>query len=198
MVNLIEEFEESRAILKGHFVLSSGLHSDTYLQCARALMDGKRAERLCSALAEKVKNVIDINEIDVVVSPAMGGVIVGFETAKHLEKPSIFCERVNGKFELRRGFELEQGQKVLVIEDVVTTGKSSLETFELIRLLGGEIVAEAALINRSGVDTPIGEIPLITLEKLNIKTFEANNIPAELEGVEAVKPGSRWIGKKAG
>lgn len=197
MVNLIKEFEASGAILKGHFILSSGLHSDTYLQCARALMDGKRAERLCSALAEKVRETVDINEIDIVVSPAMGGVIVGFETAKHLEKTSIFCERVNGKFELRRGFELQKGQKVLVIEDVVTTGKSSLETFELINSLGAKVVAEAALINRSGKANPIGDIPLITLENLDIKTFEADNVPEELEGIEAVKPGSRWIAKKA-
>jgi orotate phosphoribosyltransferase len=136
MVNVIKEFEDAQAILKGHFILSSGLHSDTYMQCARALMDPSRAERLCRALAEKVKKTVDASKIDIVVSPAMGGVIVGFETAKHLGKPSIFCERVEGKFELRRGFELEKGQRVLVIEDVVTTGKSSKETFDLITSLG--------------------------------------------------------------
>lgn len=195
MINLIKEFEDAGAILKGHFILSSGLHSDTYLQCARALMDGERAGRLCSALAEKVKSQINIDEIDIVFAPAMGGVIVGFETAKHLGKPSIFCERVNGKFELRRGFTLDKGAKVLVIEDVVTTGKSSIETFDLIRELGGEVVAEAALINRSGEDNPVGDVPLITLEKLNIQTFEADKVPANLAGVEAIKPGSRFLGK---
>lgn len=195
MVDLIREFEDAEAILKGHFILSSGLHSDTYLQCARALMCGKRAERLCSALAKKVDDQIGSDNIDIVFSPAMGGVIVGFETAKHLSKESIFCERVNGQFELRRGFRLEQGARVLVIEDVVTTGKSSIETFDLIRELGGEVVAEAALINRSGEDNPVGDVPLITLEKLNIKTFAADQVPDELQNVEAVKPGSRFLKK---
>lgn len=195
MVNLIKEFEDAGAILKGHFILSSGLHSDTYLQCARALMDPARAGRLCSALAEKLDAKIGKDNIDIVFSPAMGGVIVGFETAKHLGKPSMFCERVDGKFELRRGFELPKGAKVLVVEDVVTTGKSSLETFDLVRELGGEVVAEAALINRSGKDNPLEEVLLITLEKLEIKTFSASDVPSELAGVEAVKPGSRFLKK---
>ena len=117
MINVIKEFESAGAILKGHFVLSSGLHSDTYMQCAKALMEPARAERLCKELADRIKQKIDISKIDIVVSPAMGGVIVGFETAKHLNKPSIFCERVDGVFQLRRGFELEAGQNVLVIEN---------------------------------------------------------------------------------
>lgn len=195
MINVLKEFEDAGAILKGHFVLSSGLHSDTYMQCARALMDPARAERLCKALAEKVKAAVDVSKIDVVVSPAMGGVIVGFETAKHLGKPSIFCERVEGKFELRRGFELKAGQNVLVIEDVVTTGKSSKETFVLIESLGAKVVAEAALINRSGEENPLAPIPLITLETLNIKTFAENNIPPELKNIPATKPGSRFLKK---
>ena len=195
MVDLVTEFEQAEAILKGHFVLSSGLHSDTYLQCARALMDTNRAERLCSALAEKIKAEINIDEIDVVLAPAMGGLIVGYETARALGKPSIFCERVEGKFQLRRGFTLEAGQKVLVIEDVVTTGKSSLETYDLIRQLGAEVIGEGALINRSGEENPLAPIPLITLEKLNIQTFDENNIPAELANIPATKPGSRFIKK---
>ncbi len=192
-LNVIKEFEEAKAILKGHFILSSGLHSDTYMQCARALMDPARAERLCKELANRIKAKIDINKIDMVVSPAMGGVIVGFETAKHLGKPSIFCERVEGKFQLRRGFELNKGDKVLVIEDVVTTGKSSKETFDLITAYGAEVIAEGALINRSGEDEPLAPIPLITLEKLKIKTFAADNVPAELQSVPAIKPGSRFV-----
>ena len=192
-VNLIKEFEDAGAILKGHFILSSGLHSDTYLQCARALMDTKRSERLCNALAEKIKKAIDANSIDIVVSPAMGGVIVGYETARQLGKPSVFCERVNGVFELRRGFMLEKGQKVLVIEDVVTTGKSSFETIKLIESFGAKVIAEGALINRSGQEKPLGDIPLVTLETLNIKTFESNDVPTELQNIEAVKPGSRFI-----
>lgn len=200
MVNLIKEFEDAGAILKGHFILSSGLHSDTYLQCARALMSGKRAERLCSALASKIDTEIGVNNIDIVLSPAMGGLIVGYETAKHLGKDSIFCERVEGKFELRRGFELAKGAKVLVIEDVVTTGKSSLETFDLIDSLGGVVVGEGALINRSGNDNPLkhgkfGNVPLVTLEKLDIKTFEKDAVPANLVNVPAVKPGSRFLKK---
>ena len=121
--------------------------------------------------------------------------IVGYETAKQLAKPSIFCERVNGVFELRRGFTLEAGQKVLVIEDVVTTGKSSFETINLIESFGAKVIAEGALINRSGQKNPLGEIPLITLEELNIKTFEASNVPSELQNIQAIKPGSRWISK---
>ena len=158
-------------------------------------MDGKRAGRLCAALAAKVDEQIGADNIDIVFSPAMGGVIVGFETAKHLNKPSIFCERVEGKFQLRRGFTLEQGAKVLVIEDVVTTGKSSIETFDLINELGGVVVAEAALINRSGIDNPVGDVPLITLEKLEIKTYSENEVPANLSAVPITKPGSRFIKK---
>jgi orotate phosphoribosyltransferase len=195
MINLLQEFQDSKAILKGHFILSSGLHSDTYLQCAKALSEPSRSERLCKALAEKIKSKIDISKIDIVVSPAMGGVIVGYETAKQLNKPSIFCERVNGVFELRRGFEIHKGQGVLVIEDVVTTGKSSFETIKLIESFGAKVIAEGALINRSGVENPLGEIPLITLEKLEIKTFDTNNIPEELKNIQAIKPGSRWISK---
>ncbi len=197
-LNILKEFEDSKAILKGHFILSSGLRSDTYLQCARALMEPSRAERICKELAYKVKEKINIKDIDVVVSPAMGGVIVGYETAKHLNKISIFCERVDGKFQLRRGFELNENDKVLVIEDVVTTGKSSRETFELIESLGAKVVAEAAIFNRSGKDNDevFGDIPLITLAQLNIKTFENNNIPPELRNIPAIKPGSRFINSK--
>jgi len=195
MVDIIKEFTDAGAILKGHFVLSSGLHSDTYMQCARALQLPSRAEKLCKALAEKIKNIIDINNIDMVVSPAMGGVIVGFETARHLNKPSIFCERVEGKFELRRGFQLEAGQKILVVEDVVTTGKSSLETFDLIHSFGAKVIAEAALINRSGESAPLGNIPLITLADINIKTYAENEVPPELAAIPITKPGSRFLKK---
>ncbi len=195
MINVIKEFEDAGAILKGHFVLSSGLHSDTYMQCARALMEPSRAERLCRALADKIKKNIDINKIDLVLAPAMGGVIVGFETAKHLNKPSMFCERVEGKFELRRGFTIEKGQRVLVIEDVVTTGKSSKETFDLITSFGAEVFAEAALINRSGEENPLAPVPLITLEQLEIRTFTPDTIPEELKDIPAIKPGSRFLKK---
>jgi orotate phosphoribosyltransferase len=196
MVDLIKEFQEAEAILKGHFILSSGLHSDTYLQCARALMDTKRAERLCGALAKKVIEKIDVSEIDVVVAPAMGGVIVGFETSRQLGKPSIFCERVDGEFQFRRGFGLNEGQKVLVVEDVVTTAKSSLETIGLIESCGAKVICEAALINRGDKVEIKSGLPLITLEKIEVKTYEPNNLPPELNNIPAIKPGSRWISNK--
>jgi orotate phosphoribosyltransferase len=193
--NYIKEFEDSQAILKGHFILSSGLHSDTYMQCARALMLPSRAEKLCKALAEKISANFDVSKITKVVAPAMGGLIVGYETARHLNKESLFVERVEGVFQLRRGFEINKGDKILVIEDVVTTGKSSRETFKAIEELGGEVVLEAALVNRSGEENPLAPVPLITLLALDIKTFDANNIPPELKDIPAIKPGSRGLKK---
>lgn len=128
----LKEFEEAGAILRGHFVLTSGLHSDTYLQCARVMMDPKRAERLCRALADRLSNSPIKSKIDMVVSPAMGGVIVGYEVARQIDKHAIFCERVDGAFTVRRGFTFEEGTRFLMVEDVVTTGKSSNETINCI------------------------------------------------------------------
>lgn len=192
---IIKEFMDAKAILKGHFILSSGLHSDTYLQCARVLMNPARADRLCKALAEKVKATLGTVP-DMVVAPAMGGVVVGYEMGRQLGIETIFCERENGVFALRRGFEIPKGAKVLLVEDVVTTGKSSLEAVECIKAHGGEVVAEASLINRSGVDNPM-PFPLISLLKLEVATFDENNVPAHLANTPAVKPGSRWLQKTA-
>lgn len=192
---LLQEFIDAQAILKGHFILSSGLHSDTYMQCARVLMDPKRSEKLCRELAQKIKARFGNDFADIVVSPAMGGVVIGYELARQLGLPAIFCERVNGTFELRRGFTLEPNMRVLVVEDVITTGKSSLETFELIKKFDCKIVGEAALVDRStneDLNKVLG-VQAITLLKLDIKTFDKNNIPSELQNVEAVKPGSRFI-----
>jgi len=192
---VLEEFVKAKAILKGHFILSSGLHSDTYMQCARVLMDTARAEKLCKALAEKIVARLGENFADIVVAPAMGGVVVGYELARQLKLPTIFCERVNGVFELRRGFELAAGARVLVVEDVITTGKSSLETYDLIKKFGAKIVAEACLIDRSG-DEKLEEkmqVPIIALAKIEVKTFDENNVPQELLSVPAIKPGSRFI-----
>lgn len=189
---ILEEFENAQGILSGHFILSSGLHSDTYIQCARALMDPKRSARLCQALANKVRNSIT-EQIDIVVAPAMGGVIVGYEMARQLDVQSIFCERVNGQFQLRRGFTLTKGANVLVVEDVVTTGKSSIETFECIKSYGANIVAEASLINRSGKTNPLGNIPLISLISLDIKSYEPDQLPANLQSIKVEKPGSRFL-----
>jgi len=133
--DILQEFIDAKAILKGHFILSSGLHSDTYMQCAQVLMNPVKAEKLYQALAQKIIKELKNNMPDIIVSPAMGGVIIGYEIARQLKLPAIFCERVNGKFDLRRGFELYKDQKVLVVEDVLTTGKSSLETFELVKIL---------------------------------------------------------------
>lgn len=194
---ILQEFANAKAILKGHFILSSGLHSDTYMQCARVLMEPKRAEKLCKELAQKVKNRLGENAFDIVVAPAMGGVVVGYELARQLNLPTIFCERVNGVFELRRGFELNENMRVLVVEDVITTGKSSLETYDLIKKFGVKIVAEACLIDRSG-DKNLEEkmsVPVVSLAAIEVKTFDENNVPSELKDIPAVKPGSRFINK---
>jgi len=188
-------FEESGAILKGHFILSSGLHSDTYLQCARVLMNAQRAGVLCAALAQKIRKTLPEISFDMVVAPAMGGVVVGYEMGRQLALPSIFCERVDGNFTLRRGFDIPKGAKVLIVEDVVTTGKSSLETVECIKANGGIPVAEACLIDRSGGKSELG-IPLISLVALEVKTFTESSIPSELASTPAVKPGSRWLQAK--
>ena len=181
---IIQEFEAAQAMRRGHFILSSGLHSDTYLQCARVLMNPKRAEKLCASLAEKIHAQLGENAIDLVVAPAMGGVVVG----------TIFCERENGMFALRRGFSIDTGARVLLVEDVVTTGKSSLETVTCIEAHGGKVVAEASLIDRSngGHSLPF---PLISLLTLDVQTYSPEALPQHLKDVEAVKPGSRWLQK---
>ena len=178
------------ALLEGHFVLSSGLHSRLYLQSALIFSNTSVAESLCGNLANKINNSIDLDDIDMIVSPAMGGVIVGYELSRHIKKPNIFAERKDGKFSIRRGFKINKGQKILVVEDIVTTGKSSLECFECIRQLGGEVIAEAALINRGGDSVDLG-VPFITLANLNIPNFNFNNLPEDLKNMPAIKPGSR-------
>jgi orotate phosphoribosyltransferase len=194
--DFLAEFLQAQAILKGHFILSSGLHSDTYIQCARVLMDTKRAEKLCQGLAEKIIRKLGTNFADLIVSPAMGGVVVGYEMGRQLNIPTIFCERVNGEFELRRGFEIPKGARILVVEDVITTGKSSIETFNCIKKHNGNIVAECSLIDRSAADENIEEklgVPVISLLKVDVKTFSADNIPSTIKDIPAIKPGSRFI-----
>ena len=193
---ILEEFRKADAVLNGHFVLSSGLHSDTYIQCARALMNPIRAKKLCANLAKKIVAKFGTNFADIIVAPAMGGVVVGYEMGCQLNLETIFCERVNGQFCLRRGFVINKNMRVLVVEDVITTGKSSLETFALIKEYGAKIVAEACLINRSDpnedLENTLG-IPVISLTRIAVKNFDANNIPEELEKIPAIKPGSRFI-----
>ena len=187
---VLKIYKSIDALLEGHFILSSGLHSKMYLQSALVFSNTKIAELLCKSLSTKVKNLIDIDSIDLIVSPAMGGVIVGYELSRHLNKLNIFAERKDGVFSIRRGFKINKGQKVLVVEDIVTTGKSSLECFECINELGGEIVAESALINRGGDSVNLG-VPLITLANLDIPNYEPENLPEDLKNLPAIKPGSR-------
>lgn len=190
---IMAEFETAEAILRGHFILSSGLHSDTYLQCARVLMNPKRAEKLCADLAARVNQQLR-EKIDLVVAPAMGGVVVGYEMGRQLGVETIFCERENGQFALRRGFRLEVGARVLMVEDVVTTGKSSMEAVACVEAAGGKVVAEASLIDRSN-GTHNLPFPLISLLKVDVKTYLPDALPAHLAGTEAVKPGSRFLKK---
>ncbi|AIL65926.1 Orotate phosphoribosyltransferase [Rickettsiales bacterium Ac37b] len=187
---IIKEFEDAQAILRGHFILSSGLHSDTYLQCARVLMNASRAERLCNALAKKIVNSLSNINFDIIVSPAMGGVIVGYEMGRQLNIPSVFCERANGVFALRRGFNIPNNANVLIVEDVLTTGKSSKEAFTCVEENGGKVVAIASLIDRSNAPLNL-EVPFISLLRIEAKTYAEETLPAHLKNMEATKPGSR-------
>ncbi len=188
---VLKEFADAGALLEGHFVLSSGLHSSRYLQCARALMDAKRAARLCKALAARVREDC-AKPIDLVVSPAMGGVIVGYEMGRQLGVPSIFLERVDGEFTLRRGFDIPKGTKCLMVEDIVTTGLSSREAITAIRATGGTVVGAACLIDRSNGKAKVG-VKLSALAKLSIPAYEADKLPDDLAALPAIKPGSRGL-----
>ncbi len=183
------------AILKGHFLLSSGKHSDTYIQCAKIFENPKVAEEICHELARTIASTF-LEEYNVVVSPAMGGVIVGYETSKHLGVRNVFVERVDNKFELRRGFQLSHKDKVLVLEDVITTGKSTLEAIEAIKPFGCKIVGCGAIINRMA-EEEIAKFPytIAHLYKVNAEVFDADNIPERLKKIEAIKPGSRKMPK---
>lgn len=186
---ILSEFRAADALLEGHFILSSGLRSPRYLQCARVLMDPGRAERLARALATKLP--VDVREqIDVVVSPAMGGVIIGHEMGRALGKPAMFVERPQGTFELRRGFSLAPASRVLMVEDVVTTGLSSREAIDAVRTAGGNVIAEAALVDRSAGKADLG-IPFYPLIRIDVPTYEADALPPELASIPAIKPGSR-------
>ncbi|WP_114227652.1 MULTISPECIES: orotate phosphoribosyltransferase [Sphingomonas] len=186
---VLDEFRAAGALLEGHFILSSGLRSPRYLQCARVLMDPARAERLAQALAAKLPASVR-DAVDVVVSPAMGGVIVGHEMGRALGKPAMFVERPTGTFELRRGFALEAGQRVLMVEDVVTTGLSSREAMTAIEAAGGEVIGAAALVDRSNGGVDLG-VPFTALVALDVPTYAADALPPDLAAIPAIKPGSR-------
>ena len=180
-------------MLQGHFILSSGRHSSRYLQCARLLMNPARASRMAEALAAKIPQNIR-RSIDIVVSPAMGGVIIGHEMGRALGLEALFLERPEGTFELRRGFRLKPGQRVLMMEDVVTTGLSSRECIEAIRKAGGEVVAAACIVDRSGGRADVG-VPLIALATLDVPAYPADALPPELAALPVEDPGSRRLAK---
>ncbi len=186
---VLAEFRASKALLEGHFLLSSDRHSAHYLQCARVLMDPDRASRLAVALAGSLPRELR-KQIAKVISPAMGGVIFGHEMGRALGVEAMFVERPTGTFELRRGFALEPGDKVLMVEDVVTTGLSSKEAIKCIEEAGGEVIAAAALVDRSAGTVELG-VPFYPLLALNFPTYAPDELPPELAGSEAVKPGSR-------
>jgi orotate phosphoribosyltransferase len=186
---VLAEFRAAGALLEGHFILSSGLHSSRYLQCARVLMDPARASRLASALVATLPREIK-SAIAMVVSPAMGGIIFGHEVGRALGVEAIFLERPTGTFELRRGFRVEPGQKVLLVEDVVTTGLSSREAMAAVRSAGGEPIAAAALVDRSDGAADLG-VPFFPLIRLSVPSYAPDRLPPELAAVPAEKPGSR-------
>ena len=187
--DVLAEFRAADALLEGHFLLSSGRHSPRYLQCARVLMDPRRGARLAAALVARLPAEVR-SAVDVVVSPAMGGVIAGHEVARALGVEAMFLERPDGVFHLRRGFRLEPGTRVLMMEDVVTTGLSSREAIAAIAAAGGETVAAAALVDRSNGAADLG-VPFFPLIRLDVPSYAADSLPPELAAIPAVKPGSR-------
>jgi len=186
---ILDEFRAARALLEGHFILSSGLRSPRYLQCARVLMEPKRASRLAEALVGRIPPEMR-RDIDAVVAPAMGGVIIGHEMGRALDVPAMFVERPTGSFELRRGFALEPGTRVLMVEDVVTTGLSSCEAIAAIEAAGGKVIAGAALVDRSNGTADLG-VPFYPLIRLDVPSYAPDALPPALAAIPAVKPGSR-------
>lgn len=186
---ILQEFRSSEALLEGHFRLSSGRHSAHYLQCARVLMNATRAGRLARALAQKLPRDVR-QQIDVVISPAMGGLMIGHEMGRALDRDAMFLERPEGVFELRRGFRIEPGSKVLMVEDVVTTGLSSREAIAAVARAGGEVLAETALIDRSNGTADLG-VPFFPLIAINFPTYAEDELPPELAALPVTKPGSR-------
>ena len=187
---VLAEFKAAGALREGHFVLSSGLHSGVFLQKNLVFMEASRSERLCKALAAKIRE--QAGEIDIVVSPAVGAIIPGYETGRQLGAPSIFVERDSGAFKLRRGFHLEPGAKVVMVEDIVTTGLSSRECIEAIKAAGGDVVCAACIVDRSGGKADVG-VPLIALATLDVPAYPADALPPELAAIPVQDPGSRRL-----
>jgi orotate phosphoribosyltransferase len=189
--DVLDIFRDCGALLEGHFILSSGLRSPVFLQKAKVFQYPDRAEKLCRALAQKVR-AEGYGNVSKIVSPAIGGIIPGYETARHLGVPALYTERVEGRFELRRGFELAKGERVLVVEDIVTTGLSIRECIETLQRIGADVVAAACLIDRSGGEADIG-VPLVSLARYKVPAYPADALPPELAAIPAVKPGSRGL-----
>ena len=186
---ILSEFRSCDALLEGHFKLSSGRHSGHYLQCARVLMNPERAGRMARAIVQTIPRELR-SQIDIVVSPAMGGLIIGHEVGRALDKDAIFLERPDGTFELRRGFALEQGAKVLLVEDVVTTGLSSREAMKAVAAEGGEVIAMASLVDRSAGGHGF-DVPFYPLIEITFPTYAEDELPKDLAAIEVTKPGSR-------
>ena len=183
---------KTNALLEGHFVLSSGLHSPKYVQCAKLLSYPHLSKNFCNSLSKKIKK--NFKKFDLILAPAMGGIVIGFEIGRILKKETIFCERVEGKFKLRRGFDIKKNSKVLIIEDVITTGKSSLECFKLIKKKQAKVVGYACLINRSNNKTlKIKKGKIISQIKLDVPTYSKKNLPNFLKKIPITKPGSRFL-----
>ena len=181
--------KETNALIEGHFILSSGLHSSTYVQCAQLLSKPTSASKICVSLAEKIKS--SFKNFDLVLSPAMGGIVIGYEIGKLLNKETIFAERVNGEFKLRRDFIIKKSNKVLIVEDVITTGKSSLECSKLVSEAGASIIGYACIIDRLDKDQKIIKDNIVSQIKLNIPTYTKDKLPEKLSSIKPIKPGSR-------
>jgi orotate phosphoribosyltransferase len=190
--DILDEFRAAGALREGHFVLSSGLHSPVFLQKNLVFMDTARCARLCKALAEKI--TASVGPVDVAISPAVGGIIPGYETARWLGVPSMYVEREGGEFRLRRGFHVEPGQRVVMVEDIVTTGLSSRECIAAIRAAGGTVVAAACIVDRSGGRADVG-VPLVALATLDVPAYPADTLPPELAALPVEDPGSRRLAK---
>jgi orotate phosphoribosyltransferase len=188
---VLDIFRECGALLEGHFILSSGLRSPIFLQKQKVFMHADKAERLCRALAEKIR-AEGYGDVGKIVSPAVGGIIPGYETSRHLGVPAIFTERVEGRFELRRGFTVAPGEKVIVVEDIVSTGLSIRECIDCLREAGADVVAAACLVDRSAGEAEVG-VPLVSLIRYKVPAYPADALPPELAAIPAVKPGSRGL-----
>ena len=188
--NSLKVLKKTNALLEGHFILSSGLHSAQYVQCAKLLSYPKLSDKFIKSLAYKIKK--KIKKIDIILSPAMGGIIIGYEIGRLLKKETIFCERVKGKFQLRRGFQIKKGSKVLIIEDVITTGKSSMECVKLIKNSKAKLIGFATIIDRSSKNNLKIKKNIVSHLKISVPTYKKNNIPNELKLIPISTPGSRY------